>query len=138
MLKGDGKVLAKEVTDATGNFNMNLIPAGEKSYDFFGTGLGIDTILLASVQSFESDLPEITLVIPAIVEKNKSGKPICPKCRKADKIYKVAYGDGLPVTLIITSAGDTTYSNIVGNQYNEGTCLQGLAKYYCDRDKVKF
>ena len=138
ILKGDGKILAKSVAYENGKFDMNFLHAKEKSYDFFCTGLGMDTILLASMQSFESDQPDITLVIPAVIKKNKSGHPICPKCRKADKIYKIAYGNGLPVTLTITSTGDTTYSNIVGKQYNESTCISGLARYYCDRDRVKF
>ena len=64
---------------------------------------------------------------------------LCPKCRKADKVYKIRYGDGLPLsTRHISESGDTTYSPIVNGHYNAGTCLVGVATYYCHRDRIKF
>ncbi|PSL44760.1 hypothetical protein CLV51_105132 [Chitinophaga niastensis] len=137
-VKGNDKVLARAITDAHGDFNLTFVPRHEKSFDFFCAGIGIDTILLASVTSFESDTPDLTLLIPADIHEDSLQQVICLKCHKADKVYKIAYGNGLPLVRTISPSGKVTYSNIVGNQYNAETCIGGIARYYCDRDKLKF
>jgi hypothetical protein len=139
IVKGDSKILAHAFADRQGNFEVTFTPDKEKSFDFFVYGVAVDTMLVGSVKTFDSDTPEITFYIPAIRKKNFLGQMLCPKCSKADKVYKIKYGDGLPVaTRQISESGDTTYSPIVNGHYNAGTCLVGVATYYCDRDKVKF
>ena len=137
-VKGDGKILAKTFADSKGDFNLTFTPGKEKLFDFFCQGIAIDTLLLSSVTTFESDTPDMTFYIPAPTKKNTLGQTLCPKCKKADKVFKIAYGDGMPLKMDISKTGDTTYSNIVNGRYYVGTCLTGIAKYYCDRDKVKF
>jgi len=116
---------------------MTFLPGDEKSFDFFCTGAGIDSIFLKSFVSFESDEPDITFYFPAKRSTNKLGQITCPKCVKADKVYRTVYGDGIPFKRIITN-GDTVYTPIYKGKYNAGTCVDGVAKYYCGRDKIKF
>jgi hypothetical protein len=138
IVKGDSKILAKTFTDNKGNFELTFTPNNEKSFDFYCHGVAVDTLLIASVTKFESDTPDITFYIPAQIKKNAFGQPLCPKCKRADMVHKIAYGDGLPIRMEVSEAGDTTYSSIVNGRFNAGTCLVGVAKYFCDRDKVKF
>lgn len=41
------------------------------------------------------------------------------------------------MTRQINKTGDTTYSSIYKGIYQE-SCIAGLAKYICERDKAKF
>jgi len=136
-VKGDNKLLAKTLTDRKGNFTITFTPKDEKSFDFYCTGLAVDTLLLSSVTSFESDTPEMTFYIPGLHKKTSLGKIICPKCKRTDKVYKIQYSSMPVMTRLISKSGDTTYSPVYKDTYQE-SCIVGLAKYYCDRDKVKF
>jgi len=136
-VKGDNKVLAKTFTDEKGNFKMTFTPEKEKSFDFYCNSIGIDTLLLGSVTTFESDTPEMTFYIPGQPRRNSLGKVICLKCKRTDKVYKIEYSDAPVVTRHISKSGDTTYSPIYKGTYQE-SCIVGPAKYFCDRDKVKF
>ena len=139
IVKGGNKILTKTITDRQGNFKLTFTPEKEKSFDFYCYGLAVDTLLVASVQTFKSDTPDLTFYIPGIVKKNFLGQTICPKCKKADKAYKIRYGDALPViSRQVLENGDTTISRIVNGHYNAGSCIGGVATYYCDRDKVEF
>ncbi|MCC6289302.1 MAG: hypothetical protein IT249_15590 [Chitinophagaceae bacterium] len=139
-VKGGNKVLAKAVTDNKGDFIITFTPKKEKSFDFYCTGLGIDTILISSVTVFESDTPEMTFYIPGIRKKTTLGKTICPKCKRADKVYKIVYSDGIPDHFDDDKTANKQNSNpkIIDGEYYAGTCIVGIAKYYCDRDKVEF
>jgi hypothetical protein len=136
-VKGDNKILAKVLTDEKGDFEITFTPKKEKSFDFYCTGLGIDTLLIASVTSFASDTPEMTFHIPGLLKRNVLGKALCPICKRTDKVYKIQYGDAPVMTRHISKTGDTTYSPIYKGTYQE-SCIVGPAKYYCDRDNVKF
>lgn len=136
-VKGDNKLLAKAQTDDKGDFVITFTPETEKSFDFYCTGIGIDTLLLSSVTRFESDTPEMTFFIPGQPGRNNSGQTICPKCKRADKVYKIQYGIAPVMTRRISESGDTTYSPLYKGTY-QASCNAGPAKYYCDRDKVKF
>jgi hypothetical protein len=139
IVKGDNKILAKEVTDRQGNFKLTFTPDKEKSFDFYCYGLAVDTLLVASIRTFESDTPDLTFYIPGIIKKNYLGQTLCIKCKKADKVYKIRYGDALPIiSRQVSENGDTTFSRIVNGHYNSGSCIGGIAKYYCDREKVEF
>ena len=120
-----------------GNFDLSFTPEKEESFDFFCSGVGVDTMLIASVTRFESDTPEMTFFIPAKNKKNASGKVICPKCKRADNVYKIVYGDNPIYVRNISSSGDTTYSPLYKGTYQED-CSETPARYYCDRDKIKF
>jgi hypothetical protein len=138
IVKGGKKTLAHTFADSQGNFEATLTVGKEKSFDFFCFGVGIDTMLFGSVRTFNSDKPDLTFYIPALRKKNLLGQMFCPKCNKADKVYKIVYGDAMPIKIEVSENGDTTYSNIVNGHFNAGTCLVGVPKYFCDRDKVKF
>ncbi len=139
IIKGDNKILAKTFTDKQGNFELTFTPEKQKSFDFYCYGLAIDTLLVASVRTFESDTPVLTFYIPGIVKKNFLGQTLCLKCKKADKVYKITYGDALPViSRQVSENGDITFSRIVNGHYNAGSCIVGIATYYCDRDKIEF
>ena len=136
-VKGDNKILAKTFSDNKGDFEITFTPNQEKSFDFYCTGLGIDTLLIASVTTFESDTPEMTFYIPGQLRRNVLGKVICPVCKRTDKVYKIRHSDAPVSTMRISKSGDTTYSPIYKGKYQAG-CLGEPATYYCDRDKVKF
>ncbi|NNV58028.1 hypothetical protein [Limnovirga soli] len=136
-VKADNKILAKVLTDEKGDFEITIIPQKEKSFDFYCTGLGLDTLLISSVTTFESDTNEMAFYIPGLLKRNALGKVICPICKRADKVYKIQYGDAPVITRHISNTGDTTYSPKYKGTYQE-SCIIGPAKYYCDRDKAKF
>ena len=136
-VKGNNKILAKVLTNEKGDFEITFVPQKEKSFDFYCTGLGLDTLLISSVTTFESDTPEMTFYIPGLIKRNSLGKALCPICKRADKVYKIQYGDAPVMTRRISKSGDTTYSPIYKGTYQE-SCIAGPAKYYCDRDKARF
>jgi hypothetical protein len=107
-----------------GNFDLSFTPEKEKSFDFFCSCVGVDTMLIASVTRFESDTPEMTFFIPAKNKKNASGKVICQKCKRTDNIYKIVYGDNPIYVRNISSSGDTTYSQLYKGTYQED-CSEG-------------
>ena len=139
-VKGDNIVLAKSVTDNKGDFIIAFTPKKEKSFDFYCTGLGIDTLLISSVTGFESDTPEMTFYIPGIRKKTALGKTICPICKRTDKVYKIIYSDGIPDHFNDDKTSHKQNSNpkIIDGEYYAGTCIVGIAKYYCDREKAEF
>ena len=136
-VNADGKILAESYTDQNGNFELTFTPENEKSFDFYCSGIGIGTILLKSVENFESENVEMDLDYTAKYKKNVFGKVICLKCKKTDKVYKILYADPPIVTRKINKLGDTIYSKIYKNKYRED-CIVEPAKYFCERDDVKF
>lgn len=136
-VKGDNEVLAKTITDDKGNFDLIFTPKKEKSFDFYCNGVGIDTMFIASVTTFESDTSEMTFYIPVKYKTTALGKIICPKCKRTDKVFKIRYGDNPTYVRNINASGDTTYSPLYKGTYQED-CTERPAKYYCDRDKIKF
>jgi hypothetical protein len=139
-VKGDNKVLARAISDDKGNFEFTFTPKQEKSFDFFCYGLGIDTVLIASFKNFASDAADITFYIPGLRKRNAFGKTICPKCNKADKVYEIVYGDGIPDHFEDETKVYKPNANpkIIDGGYYAGTCIVGVAKFYCDRDRVEF
>ena len=136
-VKADGKTLAESYTDQNGNFKLTFTTENEKSFDFYCSGIGIGTILLKSVTNFEGKNIEMNLDFTAKYQKTFFGKVKCLKCKKADKVYEILYTDPPIVTRKINKNGDTIYSKIYKNKYREG-CIVEPAKYYCERDDVKF
>ena len=136
-VKSDNKILAKVLTDDKGNFKLTFTPENQKSFDFYCTGVGLDTLLISSVTTFENDTPEMTFYIPGLLKRNALGKVLCPICKRADKVHKIQYGDAPVMTRHISNTGDTTYSPIYKGTYQE-SCGGTPAKYFCDRDKAKF
>lgn len=111
-VKGDDKVLAKDTVKAGGTFFISFTPGNQHSFDFFCSGLGVDTILIGSFNSFKNDNPTLTFNLPATLRKNSLGQIICMKCKKADRVYKIKQNHASPSAKIAT--------------------------YFCDRDKVRF
>ncbi|MCX8080291.1 MAG: hypothetical protein N3F09_03535 [Bacteroidia bacterium] len=134
----DSKLVAQTFTDKCGHYELSFTRGSEKSFDFFITSIGIDTTLLKSFTTFESDVMTYDFKFPNSYKK-KLGKVICPKCSKMDKVYPIIYGDNQIVSMKVVN-GDTLYSNIVDKKYYAGTCVHSRLSpnYYCDRDKVKF
>jgi len=136
IVKGDGKTLARARTNKKGVFEVSFVPGKEKSFDFFAITDSFDTILLASVKIFENDTPTMTFFLPAKAKRNAFGQTLCPKCKKTDKTFKIAYGDGLPTgEIVIKENGDTIYSPIVNGKYYAGHCLVAMAKPNSQQDE---
>jgi len=131
------KVVGKTTSDANGNFQLVFTPTLKDTFDLYCCGVGMDTLLLESITSFNTDNPEMSFYLPAKPHKNALGKVVCPRCNKADKIYKVVHSIAPVVTAEVNKSGDTTYSPLYKGTYQAG-CIFAGAKYYCDRDKVKF
>lgn len=70
IVKGDNKILAHTFADTQGNFEITFTPEKEKTFDFFVFGVAVDTMLISSVQAFDSDTTEMTFYIPALRKKN--------------------------------------------------------------------
>lgn len=121
-VKGDDKKLAEAITNDKGDFEIGFTAGEEKSFDFYCTSAVIDTLLIASFKHFESDTPEITFLIPGERKKNLFGKIICPKCKKADKVYTIVYNG----------------TEKAASEKEEQPATGKPAKYYCERDKVEF
>ena len=136
-VRGDKKVLAKALTDDNGNFKMTITPAKEKSFDFFCTGVGLDTLFISSIITFSSEVPDMIFYVPVDIKRNALGKVICPKCNRTDKVYPIEYGEPHYVYLL-SRTGDTTYSPFYKGTYLAGTDVVTSGKYYCDRDKIEF
>ena len=136
-VKANKKTLAKSSTDAKGNFKMTFTLGKEKPFDFFCTGIGIDTLFLASITTFDSDRPDMTFYMPIEIRKNILGKVMCPKCKRTDEVYPIEYGAPTYISFIDKN-GDTTYSPIYKGKYQAGNCTVTPGRYYCDRDKIKF
>jgi len=136
-VKGDNKILTKAITNNKGDFELSFTPNKEESFDFYCNGVTFDSIFIASIIKFESDTPELTFYIPAKKKMNASGKVICPKCGRTDKVYKIEYTDAPFITKRVSKSGDTTYSALYKGTYQASDKIEP-AKYYCDRDKIKF
>ena len=137
-VRGGVEILAKTNTDKNGNFKLTFTPTNEKSFEFFCYSPGTDSILLASIKSFESDTPEMTFYIPAQIKRTALGNIKCLKCNKTDMVYPINYGDAPIYTSRTTESGEKSLSPIYKGKYQAGTSIVRTAKYYCDRDKVKF
>eukprot|EP01035_Chromulina_nebulosa_P042908 gene42908-58096_t len=85
IIKCGSKTLATTITDSKGSFSATIDPATKDPIDFFCSGRETDTVLIASLQTFDSDTPDITFPFPAEPKKNALKQTLCPKCNKADK-----------------------------------------------------
>jgi hypothetical protein len=135
ILKGDNKILTQTFTDKKGDFELTFTPNTEKSFNFFCYGLGVDTLLVESVKTFESDNPEMNFYIPASRKKNSKGNTICPICNKADKILIIDYG---MFASKYSKKEKKFITEVSKGHINAGTCIVGIARFFCERDKVKF
>ncbi len=135
ILKGDNKILTQTFTDKKGNFELTFTPNAEKSFNFFCYGLSVDTLLVESVKTFESDNPEMNFYIPASRKKNSRGNTICPICNKADKILIIDYG---MFASKYSKKEKKFITEVSKGHINAETCIVGIASFFCERDKVKF
>ena len=138
VVKNGKRTIYSTHTNEKGNFEFVLNSQNVVTYDIFCQGVGLDTLYLGSLKVPDIDKPELSLSIPIKVHKNFIGNVICPKCKKSNLVCKIRYGDGLPSLMKISSNGDTTYTAIYKGYYNAGSCIVEAARYYCDRDKIKF
>lgn len=136
--KCNDKILAQTYTGVKGDFELHFTSVNQQNVNFFCNGIGIDSLLIGSIKTFDNNTPDITLYLPADVKKDILGRVKCLICGKADQVYPIAYGDALPIVRHISKKGDTTYSSIYKGRYNVGSCIVGMAKHFCNRDKVKF
>jgi len=127
----------KAIVGKKGKFSLTVEKINGDRLDIFCYGIGVDTVLLFSTTNIRNLEPKMELYFPMKLKKNIFGKVICPICHKTDKVFPIIYGDGQIVQQKIKN-GDTTYTNIVNKKYYAGTCINQVARYYCDRDKIKF
>src|SRR3569623_982263 len=113
------KVVGKATADGNGDFELVFTPTQNDTFDLYCYGFALDTVLLTSITSFDRDNPEMSFYIPAKPIKNFFGKVICPRCKKADKIYKIMHSITPVVTMKTNSNGDTTYSPLYKNTYQD-------------------
>ena len=141
-VKYKGEIVAETNTDKEGHYemsiNVSLSNGLTNTYDFYITGIGIDTSFIKAITQFDGEEMKWDIKLPNAYKK-KHGQTICPKCEKSDKIYPVVYGMKQKSQINIVN-GDTISSNIVDKKYYAGTCISNSLspKWYCDRDKVKF
>lgn len=127
-------------TNERGEF-LAIIPVDkENNIDVLYSGVGFGTVYLRNIKQLSTDTTNLQIDLTAKYKKNIFGAAVCPKCRKADRVYKIRYGDAPVSTRHISDHGDTTYSPIHKGIYEAGTCVSVAqsAQWYCDRDKIQF
>jgi hypothetical protein len=135
ILKGDDKILTQTFTDKKGDFELTFTPKDEKSFNFFCYGVAVDTLLIESVKTFESDTPEMNFYIPALRKKNSRGKIVCPICNNSDKVLIIDYG---MFASKYSKKSKKFITEVSKGHINAGSCVTGIAKFFCERDRVKF
>ena len=113
LVKSGKEVLATSFTDEKGDFDLTVAVYPNQQLDFFCCASGLDTLLIGSMQTTTSNRVEKTFYVPVQVDKNLFGRAQCPKCKKNNRVYEIAYGDGIPIGMNVSKNGDTTYTNIV-------------------------
>lgn len=136
--KQNGKVIYKIHVDQHGDFELARDTAVLKNIELYYTGVGLDTLFLSSLKRLNVKQKVEVVAVPCIIKRNLLGQVICPKCNKTNLVYKAVYGDGLPARRIINTNGDTTYTAIYKGRYHMASCINSGARYYCERDKIKF
>jgi hypothetical protein len=90
-IKTKGRILEKMLTDKNGLGTIKKDTIKKyKEIDIFLTSIGVEELYLKTINNSTIDRWEIN--IPRDY-KMKLGRAICPKCNKADKVYKAIYGD---------------------------------------------
>lgn len=137
-VKADNKIIAKTEIDTTKNYSINFSPIGQRSFDFFITGIGVDTMLLRSYKNFQSDIIIWNIELP-IKYKKVFGKVVCPKCNRTELVYPIIYTNPPLVKQLIKNK-DTVSSHIVNSKYYSNTDVHGplSPSWYCYQDDVKF
>jgi hypothetical protein len=126
-------------TNERGEFLATIPTDKENNIDVLYSGIGFGTVYLRHIKQLTTDTTNLQIDLAAKYKKNL-GTPVCPKCRRADQVYKIRYGDAPVYKVHISDNGDTTYSPIHNGVYEAGTCVSAAqsAQWYCDRDKIQF
>lgn len=136
--KYHNSILSTGLSDKQGNFSLQIPEHPDEGIDIYAVdSFSVDTVFIGSVPVTGKSAP-LTFTYPAITRRTFLNKTICPKCNHADEVYKIVHGDGLPAKMLISKTGDTTYTAIYHGRYNMGSCITGVAGYYCNRDKIMF
>lgn len=139
VLKQDGKITASSPSAPDGKYSVDLtLEHNIKCVDVFLTGIGIDTLYIASYYPSFTEGYRLDIRLP-LEHTKKGGKVICPKCTRGKDVFPIVYG-GDPKTVEIIPGKDTIYSPVVHGKYYAGTCIRSAFSpgWYCDRDKIKF
>jgi hypothetical protein len=131
------KVVGKTTADSSGDFELVFTPNLKDTFDIYCTPLGREPILLTTITDFDTDNPEMTFHLPVVPTTDLSGKVICPRCKKADNVYLIEYGNYVEVSHIKKN-GKRIIDTFYNGTYPEIYCVVGAATYFCHRDKVKF
>jgi hypothetical protein len=126
-------------TNEKGEFSATIPKGKDANIDVLYSGIGFGTVYLQHIKQLIADTTTLQIDLAAKYKKNLFKTAVCPKCRKADRVYKIRYGDA-PVYTVRTNDGDTAYSPIHNGVYEAGTCVSVAqsAEWYCDRDKIQF
>lgn len=140
ILRSDNKAFDTVQTNDKGEFSVIVPSDKQKKLDILYSGIGFGTIYLKHIKHLSADTTNLPINLANIYKKNIFGTAICPKCNRTNQVYKIRYGDAPVYTLQINDSGDTTYSPIHNGIYEAGTCVSSVqsARWYCDRDKIKF
>jgi len=122
-------------SDDMGDFYCDKIENYKGPFDIFCTGVGVGTLLIGSLPLNGRSCLDTLLLIPAEKRFDHTGRILCPKCHKGDKVYPIEYGESLTDVEDSKRAGESV---IVNGKFQAGTCVAMAAKYYCDRDNVQF
>ena len=137
-IKIGNRISDHATTDAKGNFTLTVHEMTGERVNLFCCGIGMDTLLLYSMTKFSESDKHCVFYLPAKIKKNIFGKVYCPICHRTDKVYKILYSDNPAYVIRTAKNGDTIYSPIYRGTYQAKTCINAVARYFCDRDKIKF
>lgn len=135
--KVGSQISAKTIVGRNGNFSLTIENPKNKRITIFCYGLGVDTLLIFSTSNIKNINSKLSLYFPMKLKKNLFGRIVCPICNRTDKVFPIIYSIS-PIVQQKIINGDTTYTNIVNKKYYAETCTNEIARYYCERDKIKF
>lgn len=127
-------------TNEKGEFWATVPDGRTTNIDILYSGIGFGIVYLQNIKKLSADTTNLQIDLAAKYKKNFFGTAVCPKCRKADEVYKIRYGDAPVYTVRTNDNGDTSYSPIHNGVYEAGTCISVAqsAQWYCKRDKIQF
>jgi hypothetical protein len=139
------KVKAGTATLATSCVQINgkfeLVNQANKPVDLYYSALGVNgDVYVATIPAAQPDTLRLAIQLPVSYAK-KHGRTICPKCKRADKVRDIIYGDGSAIVVrSISLKGDTIYLPYDKKHYYAGTCLVNELdpNWYCVRDTIRF
>jgi len=127
-------------TNEEGKFFVSIPSEIGSEIDIYYYGVGFQQLYLGYIKNLSSDTTFFEVDVANKYKRNLFSKAFCPKCGKADKVFRVRYRDAPVYSIRVNRNGDTVHSAIRNGVYQAGTCVSSAqsAQWYCERDRITF